>query len=66
MSANVIALSGFRKLYRSAKGMFGADKHAFLAARQALKVEFKKNQNVANTAELGEYSLVILFCVSVF
>ena len=55
MAANVTAIRGFRKLYRSAKGMFGADQHAFAAARLELKNEFRKNRNVSNASELGKY-----------
>ncbi len=52
MSAN-IAKSGFRRLMRSSKAVFGKDLFAYNSARAQLKIEFMKNQSIDNPQILG-------------
>jgi hypothetical protein len=47
------ALAGFRRLTRSAKYVFAADKHAYLQAKVALRAAFLENKNVTDKNQLG-------------
>ena len=52
MSSSLV-LSGFRRLSRSAKAMFGSDLYALGEAKKALKSEFRRNKNVTDKNLLG-------------
>lgn len=49
-----LAVSGFRKLLRSAQVAFKADSFALSQAKAQLKEEFRKNSNVKDPSELQQ------------
>jgi len=54
MASSNAALTGFRRLIRSARVVFQADKFAQVQAREQLKSEFRKHRMVSDPAELGQ------------
>lgn len=48
------SLSGFRRLMRSARVVFGSDAFAFQNAKMQLKAEFRKNSAVTDAKQLSE------------
>jgi hypothetical protein len=48
------SLSGFRRLLRSARVVFGGDAFAFANAKIQLKAEFRKNSHVSDVKQLNE------------
>jgi Complex 1 protein (LYR family) len=53
------AKSGYRRLLRSAKHVFGKDLYAYQSARQELKAQFIKNKDVTDSNELKKLLLGI-------
>ena len=47
------AIQGYRRLLKSAKFAFKADKFAYIEARKELKTQFLKNKNISDKDEIS-------------